>query len=340
MAPPAGGAPPVTTPAPAPQTQNAPPTGPQPGGFQPDTGARGIEDVRGRRRESTEGGRTTITEPGRIIIRENNRTFIRHDEVERFRELGTDVRSERRGRETVTIIDRPGGEQVVTVVDENGRLLRRARRFRDGREVVIIDNTFRGPPRTIEEEVIELPPPDIRIPRERYIVEADRASEDLIYETLIAPPIGPIPRRYTLDEVRYSPGLRARMRSVDLDTINFETGSWEVTPDQAQRLAVIARAINEAVRRTPSEVFLIEGHTDAVGSDIDNLSLSDRRAQSVATILTRDFQVPPENLTTQGYGEQYLKVNTQAASRENRRVTVRRITPLLNGQAQNDTRPQ
>jgi hypothetical protein len=41
---------------------------------------------------------------------------------------------------------------------------------------------------------------------------------------------------------------------------------------------------------------------DAVGSDIDNLSLSDRRAQSVASVLTQNFQVPPENLTTQGYG--------------------------------------
>ena len=42
--------------------------------------------------------------------------------------------------------------------------------------------------------------------------------------------------------------------------------------------------------------------------------------------------MPPENLTTQGYGEQYLKVNTQDAARENRRVTLRRITPLLAGQ--------
>jgi outer membrane protein OmpA-like peptidoglycan-associated protein len=233
----------------------------------------------------------------------------------------------------VTIFDRPGGEQIVTIVDEDGRLLRRARRFRDGREVVIIDNTFRGPPRRIDEDIVDLPPPDIGMPRERYIVDAEGASEDVIYDTLIAPPVAPIARRYTLDEVRYSPSLRARMRSVDVDTINFDTGSWEVTQDQAQRLGAVARAIAQAVQRNPAEVFLIEGHTDAVGSDIDNLSLSDRRAQSVAAILTRDFRVPPENLTTQGYGEQALKVNTQEASRENRRVTVRRITPLLSGQA-------
>ena len=88
--------------------------------------------------------------------------------------------------------------------------------------------------------------------------------------------------------------------------------------------------------RDPSkcEIFLVEGHTDAVGSDEDNLTLSDRRAETIATILTQRYQIPAENLTTQGYGEQYLKVNTQGPERENRRVTMRRITPLLQGQNQ------
>jgi len=49
----------------------------------------------------------------------------------------------------------------------------------------------------------------------------------------------------------------------------------------------------------------------AVGSDVDNLSLSDRRAESVALVLSQQFGVPAENLTTQGYGEQYLKIPTQ-----------------------------
>jgi len=79
----------------------------------------------------------------------------------------------------------------------------------------------------------------------------------------------------------------------------------------------------------PNEVFLIEGHTDAVGSEEDNLSLSDRRAEAVATTLTQTFDVPPENLVTQGYGEQSLKVQRQEAERGNRRVSIRRITPLL-----------
>ena len=121
--------------------------------------------------------------------------------------------------------------------------------------------------------------------------------------------------------------------------ITFDSGSFTVTPDQAKRLSTIAEAINRTIKDNPQEVFLIEGYTDAVGADIDNLSLSDRRAQSVAAVLTQDFQVPPENLTTQGYGEQNLKVNTQEANRENRRVTVRRITPLLQQQAEGQQPP-
>jgi outer membrane protein OmpA-like peptidoglycan-associated protein len=119
-----------------------------------------------------------------------------------------------------------------------------------------------------------------------------------------------------------------RMPRIDLD-LNFDTGSWQLTPDQFDKLAGIARGLNRAIERNPREVFLIEGHTDAVGTDEDNLSLSDRRAESVAVALTQEFGVPPENLITQGYGEQELKVPTTGPSRENRRVAVRRITPLI-----------
>jgi outer membrane protein OmpA-like peptidoglycan-associated protein len=169
----------------------------------------------------------------------------------------------------------------------------------------------------------------IRIPRERYIVDYRVGMPaPVIYETLLAEPVEPIAERYTIEQVRYSEPVRARMPRVDLD-LNFETGSWQLTPDQIEKLNVIADGIKRAVDRNPQEVFLIEGHTDAVGSDEDNLSLSDRRAEAVAVALTEQYQVPPENLVTQGYGEQNLKVDTQGPSEENRRVSVRRVTPLL-----------
>ena len=144
-----------------------------------------------------------------------------------------------------------------------------------------------------------------------------------------APPVEDFRDRYTLDEIRATVALRDRMRRIDLDDITFDFGSWEVNPSQYGKLDRIARAMRRIIDRNPNEVFMIEGYTDAVGSQEDNLSLSDRRAESVAEVLTQQFQVPFENLTTQGYGEEYLKVPTQAPERLNRRVAVRRITPLL-----------
>ena len=49
--------------------------------------------------------------------------------------------------------------------------------------------------------------------------------------------------------------------------------------------------------------------------------------------LSQNFDIPPENLVTEGYGEQYPKVPTEGPERRNRRATVVRLTDLL--QAQN-----
>jgi len=49
----------------------------------------------------------------------------------------------------------------------------------------------------------------------------------------------------------------------------------------------------------------------------------------VAKALTEYFDVPPENLVVQGYGESELLVPTGSDERANRRVAVRIITALL-----------
>ncbi|WP_370455236.1 OmpA family protein [Pseudolabrys sp. FHR47] len=290
---------------------------------------RGFDDIRRDRRETREGSRTIISEGDRTIVRDGNRTIIRHNEADRFAIDARDVRVTQRGNDTISIIVRPDGTQIVTTTGRDGRLIRRVRRDRDGREVIIIDNRFAGARPGF---FVNVPPPRWRGPPERYILDGRRANRNAIFALFLAPPIQYIDRRYTLEEVRYSEPLRAYMPRVDLD-IHFETGSWQLTPEQIDRLSVIADGISQAIAKNPREVFLIEGHTDAVGTDDDNLSLSDRRAEAVAVALTEQFGVPPENLVTQGYGEQNLKVPTDGPSEENRRVAVRRITPLIDRQA-------
>jgi len=297
---------------------------------------RRLDDLKGQRKQRVEqGGRTIIEEPDkRIIVKEKGRTIIRHDESERFRRKFKDAREERRNGLRIATFVRPDGVHVISEYDEHDRLVRRYRRHRDGRTVVLIDNRHHhhGPgfvTGLVVGALLNLPPPRVHIPREKYIVEYDDASYDDVYEALTAPPVEELDRGYTLDEIRYNHALRERMRRIDLDSITFDFGSWEVAPDQYGKLERIARAINRVLDRNPDEIFMIEGHTDAVGSDEDNLTLSDRRAETVAMILSDEFGVPPENLVTQGYGEQFLKIPTEAPERANRRVSVRRITPLM-----------
>jgi OmpA-OmpF porin, OOP family len=294
-------------------------------------GPRRIDDFRAERREVQEGGRTVIMEPGRLIIRDpGGQEFVRHDEMDRFRFGARDIRREVVGGETRTVVIRPDGSEVITVIGPDGQLLRRIRRDPAGREIIIIDNSYRDP-LAVGGFFVDLPPPVVRIPYDRYIVDYDDAPPEVVYDTLVAPPVDRIERRYSLDEIRYSPNVRMLMPSIDVNTINFDLGSWEIPPDQAAKLQAIADGLNRAIQRNPREVFLIEGHTDATGNATDNLSLSDRRAEAAAELLTQQFAVPAENLTSQGYGSQYLKEQTDGPSRINRRVTIRRITPLLSG---------
>jgi len=218
--------------------------------------------------------------------------------------------------------------RIVTVTDEDGRLLRRIRED-GGREYVLIDNRPRGGRGGLFVD-LDIAPPQVTIPRERYVVDADVASEGDIEEAFSAPPVQRPQRSYSLDEIRQSQPLRQYVRSVDLDSITFDTGSWDVRDDQISKLEKVGLGMEDAIKKDPKTVFMIEGHTDAVGSDDDNLSLSDRRAESVAEVLTKYFDIPAENLTTQGYGEQYLKVQTDGPEERNRRVSVRNITSLLN----------
>ncbi len=305
---------------------------------------------RGRQEHRDNEGRTVIKEPGnRVIIRDPSFSvnlnlggakrhhgptgvIIMHDETERFRRHSRDVRVERHGHESHAHVRLPNGAVIINVTDENGRTMRRIRRDRHGGEVVLFDN---GPVRAgigfgfMHGLRLNIAPPVIDMPPERYIMSLEDATEEDIAEVLYAPPIEDLGRGYTLDEVLHNVSLRQRMRSIDIDTLTFDFGAWEVAPEQYDRLETIASVMNDILSRNPNEMFLIEGHTDAVGSDEDNLSLSDRRSESVAAVLSQQFNVPMENLVTQGYGWHHLKIDTDGPERLNRRATVRRISPLL-----------
>ena len=167
-----------------------------------------------------------------------------------------------------------------------------------------------------------------RPPPPRYVFAAE-VDEQELEEVLIAPPRKSIKKRYNVDEIAVEPRLRESVSRIEIDTIRFGTNQAFVREEQLSSLDGIAAIIERIVKKYPKEVFLIEGHTDAPGSNIYNAKLSKLRAEAIKAALVSYYVIPARNLRTVGLGERFLKIPTAEAEGENRRVSISRITPLL-----------
>lgn len=79
------------------------------------------------------------------------------------------------------------------------------------------------------------------------------------------------------------------------------------------------------IRRNPQADFLIEGHTDSIGDDASNLTLSQDRATMVKMWLVQEMGIAPERIETHGYGETRLIAPASGTVEEqqiNRRVEI------------------
>ena len=305
-----------------------------------------------RNRQDGESGNTTINNTtnttnnvvilqqndNRTVLRVDNHMVVRGDDRPRLSRDAEETHYDRlpRGRYRETI-ERPNGVRLITIYNQYGDIIQRSRIGSDGEEYLLVyaPDADRDRPPVVYDAGRDLPPMRLTVPVEDYIIDTSSEPDRDYYDFLAEPPVERVERTYSIDEVKYSARLRDKVRRIDLDTITFATGSAEVPMSQARTLRQVADAIQKVLKRDPGETFLIEGHTDAVGSDQSNLILSDKRADSVASLLTEVYGIPPENMTTQGYGERYLKVRTQAAEQQNRRVTIRRVTPLVRPVAKN-----
>jgi outer membrane protein OmpA-like peptidoglycan-associated protein len=158
---------------------------------------------------------------------------------------------------------------------------------------------------------------------------ADEVDDEEIEDQLLAAPRRQVQRRYSIEDFEEEPELREVMPGVEIDTIRFGFNEAFVREEEIGNLDRIAEAVEKILAARPGEVFLIEGHTDAVGSDAYNLKLSRQRAQAVKEALITYYVIPADNLETIGYGERYLKIPTDEPEQENRRVGLRRVTPLV-----------
>lgn len=175
-------------------------------------------------------------------------------------------------------------------------------------------------------EIIDEYQPGRKAPRNVFEAEAD---DEELEDVLIAPPKKKVRQRYTIEEIADREELRDAMPRIEIDTIRFGFNEAFVREEEVGNLDRIAAIMERVLRKNPREIFLIEGHTDAVGSDAYNLKLSRARAEAVKRALTTYYVISPRNLQTVGLGERYLKIPTAEPEGENRRVSISRATPLV-----------
>jgi len=77
----------------------------------------------------------------------------------------------------------------------------------------------------------------------------------------------------------------------------FAFNEYELTPRSRRQLQIVAELLKQSKGKLD-----ISGHTDDVGSEQYNLSLSERRAEAVKAALV-SFGVQPEQIATQGLGK-------------------------------------
>jgi OOP family OmpA-OmpF porin len=99
--------------------------------------------------------------------------------------------------------------------------------------------------------------------------------------------------------------------------ILFDSNKWDIKPEMFLTLDKVAGIL----KNNPTLVMVIEGHTNTIGTQAHNLSLSQNRAESVMNYMIKKG-VNKERLTAVGYGfDQPITSNdTEQGRARNRRV--------------------
>ena len=105
--------------------------------------------------------------------------------------------------------------------------------------------------------------------------------------------------------------------------VQFAFGSAELTDDARAVLNELGTALNSE-QLTPFR-FRITGHTDAVGENRFNLSLSEQRARAVERYLSANFGISQSRLESVGLGESMLLEPNNPSADANRRVEIMNV---------------
>ena len=98
---------------------------------------------------------------------------------------------------------------------------------------------------------------------------------------------------------------------INVDNVNYEFGKYELLESSKAALDSLV----ELLTINPTTVIEIMSHTDFVGSDQFNSTLSQRRAQSVVDYLIQKG-INPKRLVAKGYGETWPKTINKTLAKQ------------------------
>jgi OmpA-OmpF porin, OOP family len=102
--------------------------------------------------------------------------------------------------------------------------------------------------------------------------------------------------------------------------VQFNPDSPIIRPESYQTLGRIADALYDPA--LSSYGFLIVGHTEATGKREYNLTLSQRRAESIRGVLVTTFKISPKRIQAVGLGEEQLQDATHPTAAVNQQVEI------------------
>jgi outer membrane protein OmpA-like peptidoglycan-associated protein len=111
----------------------------------------------------------------------------------------------------------------------------------------------------------------------------------------------------------------ARGLIVNMSDVLFDTGKYTLRPQAREKLS----QLSGIVLAHPSLKLEVEGHTDSVGSDAYNMTLSQNRANAVRDFLTQKG-VNSSSISSHGFGkgQPVASNDTSSGRQQNRRVEL------------------
>jgi outer membrane protein OmpA-like peptidoglycan-associated protein len=145
--------------------------------------------------------------------------------------------------------------------------------------------------------------------RTREVDSADAARDQAMQKTAAV--------QAELDALKAKPTDRGLV--LTLGDVLFDTGNANLNPGAARNLDQLVQFLTDH----PERHVEIDGYTDSVGTDSFNLDLSQRRADTVKSVLV-NRGIAPMRIVSRGYGKEFsVASNTDSGGRQlNRRVEI------------------